>query len=308
MRGGGESAGAGLGVGDRVGRYRIDARLGEGAAGVVFRAVREPGGLVVALKVLRPELSDDAVYRHRFAHEARAAAEVEHRHLVRVIESGEADGHSFLVVEYVAGRTLAARLDAEGGLPADDILRLAAEVGAGLDALHGAGLVHRDVKPSNIMLGRDGAAMLADFGLAKGRAYTVLTRPGAVVGTLDYLAPEIIRGAPAAPPSDIYALGCVIFECMAGVPPFAGRSVIQVGLAHLQDEPPDPGADRDDLPPMLGWAVRRALAKDPNRRPPAPSPTCCAWRPTSRATSSPATLAAPPLVDAEGARPGGRTR
>jgi serine/threonine protein kinase len=268
MRGGGESAGAGLRVGDRVGRYRIDARLGEGAAGVVFRAVREPDGLVVALKVLRPELSDDAVYRHRFAHEARAAAEVSHRHLVRVIESGEADGRFFLVVEYVAGRTLAARLDAEGGLPGDDILRLAAEVGAGLDALHGAGLVHRDVKPSNIMLGRDGAAMLADFGLAKGRAYTILTRPGAVVGTLDYLAPEIIKGAPAAPPSDVYALGCVIFECMAGMPPFAGRSVLQVGLAHLQDDPPDPGADRDDLPPMLGWAVLRALVKDPNRRPP----------------------------------------
>ena len=268
MRGRGEPAEASLRVGDRVGRYRIDARLGEGAAGVVFRAVREPDGLVVALKVLRPELSVDTLYRHRFAHEARAAAEVEHRHLVRVIESGEADGHTYLVVEYVAGRTLAARLDAEGGLPGADILRLASEVGAGLDALHGAGLVHRDVKPSNIMLDRDGGALLTDFGLAKGRAYTVLTRPGSVVGTLDYLAPEIIRGAPAAPPSDIYALGCVVFECMSGVPPFAGRSVIRVGLAHLQDDPPDPAADRDDLPDMLGWAVRRALAKDPNHRPP----------------------------------------
>jgi serine/threonine protein kinase len=267
MRAAEEPAGADLRVGDRVGRYRVDARLGDGATGVVYRAVREPAGLVVALKVLRAELSADETYRRRFAHEARAAAEVEHRHLVRVLEAGEAGGRSYLVAEYVAGQTLAARLDADGGLRLDELLRLASELGAGLDALHGAGLVHRDVKPSNVMLDPDGAAMLGDFGLAKGRAYTVLTRPGAVVGTLDYLAPEIIGGAAAGPASDLYALGCVIFECMAGVPPFADRDGLQVGMAHLRDEPPDPGADRADLPPMLGWAVRRALVKDPNRRP-----------------------------------------
>jgi serine/threonine protein kinase len=268
MLAGGDVAGTDLRAGDRVGRYRVEARLGDGAASVVFRAVREPDGLVVALKVLRPQLSQDEVYRRRFVHEARAASEVEHRHLVPVLDAGEAGGRSFLAVGYVDGQTLAQRLDGEGGLPADEILRLAGEVGAGLDALHGAGLVHRDVKPSNIMLARDGGALLGDFGLAKGRDYTVLTTPGAVVGTLDYLAPEIIRGAGAGPPSDIYALGCVIFECMAGVPPFADRSVLKVGLAHLRDEPPDPGADRADLPPMLGWAVLRALVKDPNRRPP----------------------------------------
>ena len=267
MRAGEGPPGAGLRGGDRVGRYRVEARLGDGATGVVYRAVREPDGLVVALKVLRAELYADATYRRRFAHEARAAAEVEHRHLVRVLEAGEAGGRSYLATQYVAGQTLAARLDAEGGLPLDQILRLASELGAALDALHGAGLVHRDVKPSNVMLDRDGAAMLGDFGLAKGRAYTVLTRPGALVGTLDYLAPEIIGGAPAGPASDLYALGCLVFECMAGVPPFADRTGLQVGMAHLRDEPPDPGADRADLPPMLGWAVRRALAKDPNRRP-----------------------------------------
>jgi len=262
-----EPAGGDLRAGDRVGRYRIEARLGDGATGVVYRALREPDGLLVALKVLRAELGADETYRRRFAHEARAAAEVRHRHLIRVLEAGEAGGRPFLASEYVAGQTLAARLDADGGLPLDGILRLASELGAGLDALHGAGLVHRDVKPSNVMLDRQGAALLGDFGLAKGRAYTVLTRPGAVVGTLDYLAPEIIGGAVAAPPSDLYALGCVVFECMAGVPPFADRDGFQVGMAHLRDEPPDPGADRADLPPMLGWAVRRALAKDPNRRP-----------------------------------------
>ncbi len=119
-------------------------------------------------------------------------------------------------------------------------LSVVADVGAALDALHRGGIVHRDVKPSNVMLREDGSAALTDFGLAKGAAYTVLTRPGQVHGTLDYLAPELIRGADATPASDVYALGCVAFECLAGRPPFADRSLFGVGTAHLEDEPPDP--------------------------------------------------------------------
>jgi len=254
-------------AGGRLGPYRLDARLGEGAMGVVFRAVREPDGAAVALKVLRRELAADEVYRRRFAHEARAAAEAAHPHLARVLEAGEAEGLLYLAVGYVEGRSLADRLAAEGPLPLLDLLRLAAEVGAALDALHARGLVHRDVKPSNVLLDRAGSAVLGDLGLAKGRAYTVLTRPGQVLGTLDYLAPELIRGVPAGPPSDIYALGCVVFECMAGAPPFAGRSLLEVGVAHLQEEPSDAAAGRADLPPTLSWAVGQALAKDPDRRP-----------------------------------------
>ncbi|HEV8650896.1 MAG TPA: serine/threonine-protein kinase [Actinomycetes bacterium] len=254
-------------AGDRLGPYRLDARLGEGAMGVVFRGVHEPDGAIVALKVLRRELAADDVYRRRFAHEARAAAEVAHPHLARVLEAGEAEGLLYLAVGYVEGWSLADRLAAEGPLPLLDLLRLAAEVGAALDVLHARGLVHRDVKPSNVLLDRAGSAVLGDLGLAKGRAYTVLTRPGQVLGTLDYLAPELIRGVPAGPPSDIYALGCVVFECMAGVPPFAGKSVLEVGVAHLQQEPPDAAAGRADLSPMLSWAVRQALAKDSSRRP-----------------------------------------
>jgi len=255
------------GTGGRLGPYRLDARLGEGATGVVFRAVREPGGAVVALKVLRRALAADDLYRRRFGHEARAAAEVDHPHLARVLEAGEAEGLLYLAVAYVEGGSLADRLATGGPLPLPDLLRLAAEVGAALDALHARGLVHRDVKPSNVLLDRAGSAVLGDFGLAKGLAYTVLTRPGQVLGTLDYLAPELIRGLPAGPASDLYALGCVVFECLAGAPPFAGRSLLEVGVAHLQEEPPDAAAGRADLPPMLSWAVSQALRKDPGRRP-----------------------------------------
>jgi serine/threonine protein kinase len=255
-----------LDVGDRLGPYRLESRLGEGAMGVVWRAAHAPGG-VVAVKVLRHELAEDEVFRRRFAHEARAAAEVRHPNLVRVLGAGEDRGCFYLAACYVDGRSLADRIRDGGPLPLAGTLRLVAEVGAGLDALHERGLVHRDVKPSNILLDGAGTAALGDFGLAKGHAWTVLTRPGEVLGTLDYLAPERIRGLPAGPPSDVYALGCVAFECLTGAPPFAGRGVLQVGVAHLQEEPPDAAAGRPDVPAALGWAIRQALAKDPARRP-----------------------------------------
>jgi serine/threonine protein kinase len=263
-----ETMGATLEAGQRLGPYRIEARLGEGGMGIVFRATHVGDGGTVALKVLREELNRDEAYRRRLAREARAAAEVDHPHLARVLAVGEADGHAYLAVRYVAGRSLAERLRAEGPLAPPALLRLAAEVGAGLDALRDRGLVHRDVKPANVLMAADGGAVLGDFGLAKGQADTVLTRPGQVLGTLDYLAPELIRGDPATAMSDLYALGCVVFECIAGAPPFAGRGILQTGMAHLEEEPGDPAAARDDLPPAVSWTVRQALAKDPRRRPP----------------------------------------
>src|SRR3990170_3335686 len=259
--------GSGPVVGQALGPYRLEEVLGKGGMGIVFRAVRETDGEVVALKVLRPELAADAVYRQRFAREARVAAEVQDRHLVPIVEAGEADGQPYLAALYLRGRTLAQRVEAEGPLPLEDVVRVAAEVGAGLDALHRHGLIHRDVKPSNVMLREDGGGLLGDFGLAKGRAYTVLTRPGQVMGTLDYIAPELIRGGEAGPASDIYALGCLVYEGLAGRPPFAGVSPFQVGIAHLEAAPPDPAAGRKDLPPRLSWAVLHALEKDPARRP-----------------------------------------
>jgi serine/threonine-protein kinase len=263
-----EAEGGELRPGDSLGPYRLERVLGEGAVGIVFLARKDPEDEPIALKVRKRRLSENQVFTRRFVHEARAAREVENNHLVPIVDAGEADGRHFVAMRFVQGRSLEERIRDEGPLPLGGVARLAAEVASGLDALHRAGLVHRDVKSSNILLDEHGTALLTDFGLAKGPAYTVLTRPGQVMGTLDYLAPELIRGEPAGAASDIYALGCVIYECVAGQPPFASKSLLELGAAHLDEEPPDPCAGRDGLPSELSWAVLRALEKEPAKRPP----------------------------------------
>ena len=263
---GGTEAPAELRPGTTLGPYRIVTELGRGRMAVVYRAVREDGA-VVALKVLRRELRDDPAYRRRFEREARIAGRVRHDHLVPVLDRGEIGGSPYLATPYVAGGSLAERL-ADGPIAIADLVRLVAQIGAGLDALHRAGLVHRDVKPSNVMLDETGAAALADFGFARGEADTALTKQGRVVGTVDYLAPEVIRGEAARPRSDIYGLGCLAYECIVGSPPFADRRTIaEACAAHLREEPPDPADARPDVPGAFAGALLTALAKDPARRP-----------------------------------------
>jgi serine/threonine protein kinase len=266
-----ESAGRELQPGETLGDYRLEELLGEGGMGLVFRAVRESDGQEVALKVMRFELIEDPVFGKRFEQEARAAAEVREPHLVPVLEAGQADGRRFLATEFIAGGTLDDKLAERERLEPDETAGYAVDVGAGLDALHAAGIVHRDLKPSNIIVGDDGTAMLTDFGLAKGRAYTVLTKPGQVMGTIDYLAPELIKGEAASPATDIYALGCTMYECVTGRPPFADKEGIAVGLAHVGEPPPDPRTFREDLPGDYVDALLSALAKDPAQRPPTAS-------------------------------------
>jgi serine/threonine protein kinase len=253
--------------GDAFGEYLIDEQLGQGGMGIVFRAIREDG-VVVALKVLKPGLVADHTASRRFAREARAAAEVVHLHLIDVLDAGDVDGTRFLAMRYVAGRSLDDRIRERGPLPIDDTTRIVGEIASALDALHAAGLVHRDVKPSNILLDAERGALLTDFGLAKRSDYSMLTSPGQMLGTLDYIAPELLRGSAPGPSSDLYALGCVAFECLAGTPPFGGRSVFEVGMAHLGDPPPDPCQGRDDAPSELSRHIASALAKRPELRPP----------------------------------------
>jgi serine/threonine protein kinase len=256
-----------LGPGDKFGPYEIDGPLGEGAVGVVVRARREPEGEVVALKILRAELAADDVYRRRFAHEVRAAGGATSRHLVKILDVGEVQGRPYIAMSYVRGPSLEERIAGTGPLPLPDVARIASELGDALDTLHRVEIVHRDVKPSNVLFGHDGSTLLTDFGLAKGRAYTLLTRPGQAMGTLDYMSPELIRGQPASPATDLYALGCVVYECIAGAPPFGSRSLFEIGTAHLEEEPPDLTSIRPEATASLHWVVGRALAKEPSERP-----------------------------------------
>jgi serine/threonine-protein kinase len=253
--------------GERIGAFILGERLGEGAVGVVYKATRDPGGEIVALKILKKQLARDAVFRARFEHEARAAREVEHPHLVPIVDAGEDGDYNYLAVQFVEGETLESRIKEQGTLPLDETVEAMAGVAAGLDALHDKGIFHRDVKPSNILIDKEGRALLTDFGSAKGAAYTALTSMGQVLGTLDYMAPELIKGAQASAASDIYALACVVFECVAGRSPFGHKSVLQVGIAHMEEEPPDPAAARPELPAAFSWAVLQGLAKDPAKRP-----------------------------------------
>jgi serine/threonine protein kinase len=256
----------GLFRGDKLGRYRVERVLGEGAMGVVYYCVQEGEPHEVALKVLRPELSESPTYRQRFDHELRVAREVSHRSLVPIVDAGQAEGYHYLAMPYIGEQTLKDRIGV-GALSVRDTIRVAAALGGALDALHGNGLMHRDVKPSNVLLTDDGTPLLSDFGIAKGVGYTVLTRTGQLVGTLDYLAPEMIRGERASVASDVYAMGCVLYECLVGEPPFGQRPLFQVGFAHLSEEPVSPARRRTDVSEELGKAVLLALHKSADGRP-----------------------------------------
>ena len=236
--------------------------------GIVFRARRETDGDSVALKILRDELAEDELYRRRFQREARIASELDNEHVVPVVDFGEASGRLYIAARYVRGVSLSERIAVEGALSLAEGLRLVGHLAAALEALHARDLVHRDVKPANVMVDERGAAALTDFGLARGTADTVLTKTGVVVGTVDYLAPELIRGQQADHSSDVYALGCLLYECLAGAPPFADKAYVATLLAHVQDEPRDLSDLRADLPEGVSWAVLKALAKDPGQRPP----------------------------------------
>jgi len=253
------------GPGDAVGRFTLEERLGEGGVGVVYRA--SGGDETVALKLLKAELSSDPRFVRRFEREARIARSVEHRNLVPVVDHGEAGGVHFLAARFYPHGSLDDRLRADGPLPVDRILRLAAGVGDALDTLHRMGIVHRDVKPANVMLEATGDGSLTDFGLAKGAAYTRLTQVGHVLGSIEFMAPELIAGGEATPASDVYAFGCLLHACVAGTPPFVRSTFLQTGFAHLEDDPPDPTAGRTDVPPAFGSAIRLALDKEPDRRP-----------------------------------------
>jgi serine/threonine-protein kinase len=252
--------------GETIGRYRLEELLGEGAVGVVFAARNEAGNRV-ALKLLRPELSDDEVMVARFEREARLTRDLDTRHVVPILELGRSHGRAYLAMPFYAGGSLGLRLRALGPLAVDETVDLAAQLARGLDALHARGVLHRDVKPSNVLLDGKGTAALTDFGLARSADSTRLTAEGQLLGTPHYLAPELIEGQEATRKSDVYALGCVLYECLVGEPPFSGRGVAEIGFAHLAEAPPDPRERRPELSVGIAQALLATLEKDPAARP-----------------------------------------
>jgi serine/threonine-protein kinase len=254
------------GPGSTVGGHRLEALLGEGAAGLVFAATSEQRERL-AIKLLRPELARDAVALARFEREARLAQGLTTTHVVPILELGESQGLTYLVMPYYPGGSLSLRLRSLGHLSVREALDLAAQLGKGLDALHSEGVLHRDVKPSNVLLDGEGTAALADFGLARAADSTRLTADGQILGTPHYLAPELIEGREATRRSDVYSLGCVLYECLTGAPPFGDRRLAEIGFAHLTEVPRDPRELRPELSAEIAHALRSALEKDPSARP-----------------------------------------
>jgi serine/threonine protein kinase len=253
-------------VGTSFGEYRVDALIGVGGMGKVYRATAADR-TAVALKVVKTDLARDETFRRRFRREARIAQTVRNPHVVPVRDTGEIDGLPYLAAEFIDGITLDAKLASEGALDLASTVKICAQVADGLQALWEAGMVHRDVKPGNILLDVAGNAYITDFGLAKDTEGTVLTRPGQPLGSMDYMPPEQIRGEPVTGAADIYSLGCVVFECLDGRPPFADREGMRVLWAHLQEEPPDLSGRRPDITPELSRALNAALRKEPADRP-----------------------------------------
>jgi len=245
--------------------YQLEQRIGAGGMAVVFRARDERLGRTVALKVVAPTLAGDDGFRERFIRESRAAAAVDHPHIIPVYGAGEADGVLFLAMRYVSGGDLHSVMRREGPLPAERAAFLLSPVASALDAAHAAGLVHRDVKPANILVdmspGRPDHPYLSDFGLAKGTASVAgLTGTGQFVGTVDYASPEQISGGRAHVQTDQYALACVAFTMLTGALPFAREAPLAVLWAHLNDPPPPVTAHRRDLSAAVNQALGRALA------------------------------------------------
>jgi serine/threonine-protein kinase len=249
------------------GRYELRGTLGEGGFATVYRAFDPALRREVALKALHPHLAANPEFRRRFLAEIQASAALRHPNIVTVYDVGEADGRPFFTMELIDGPTLADLISpGQGGLPPPRVAAIVRHLGAALDYLHGRGLVHRDIKPANIMLERGGRTVLMDFGIARILTQTQHTRTGAILGTPEAMAPEQIRGEAVGPPADIYALGVLTYQLLAGRPPFSGDLARLVYL-HAHQPPPPLREARPGLPKPVYAAVDATLAKDPGRRP-----------------------------------------
>jgi len=300
----GELPSGGLAAGSRIAGYLIEEQIGRGGMAVVYRASDPRLNRPVALKILAPELAGDAAYRQRFLREMRAAAAVDHPHIVPVFDAGEADGALFIAMRYVSGQDLRTLLDTERKLPAARVVHIVGQVASALDEAHSRGLIHRDVKPGNMLIGTVAGSgqpdhvYLSDFGLSKPTLSSAnLTLTGQFLGTIDYMAPEQVEGRLIDGRADLYALACTTFEMLAGAPPFRRDQGLAVMWAQLSAAAPSLRAERPDLSPAVDQVIARALAKAPDDR----YPTCTAFATALRAACGPAGVTAGPAGPA--ARP-----
>jgi len=254
-------------VGELIaGRYELEELVGSGGMSSVYRAHDKLLERTVALKILHEQFTRDDAYVERFRREARAVAQLAHPNIVTVIDRGEQDGRQFIVFEYVDGMNLKELLDQEGPLEPREAIELALQVARGLSFAHENGLVHRDVKPQNVLIDADGRAKVTDFGIAHALDVDGMTITGTIMGSSNYIAPEQARGEPVDEQSDVYSLGCVLYELLTGEVPFDGDNFVAVAMRHVNDPVPTVGEVRPDVPPHLDWAIRCAMAKGNNDR------------------------------------------
>jgi serine/threonine protein kinase len=248
-------------------RYEVEELVGTGGMSSVFRAHDRLLDRKVALKVLHQQYSEDAEYIERFRREARAVAALSHPNIVTVIDRGEHDGRQFIVFEYIHGENLKALIERRGPAPVTTALELAMQIARGLSFAHQQGLVHRDVKPQNILLNGDGQAKVTDFGIARSLdVQQGMTQTGTVLGTSDYIAPEQAQGQRVDEHTDVYSLGVVVYEMLTNEVPFPGENFVAVAMRHINEEPPSIRDKRPDVSPRLEAAVQRAMAKRPEDR------------------------------------------
>jgi len=256
-------------TGTQLGGYRLGDIIGRGGMGVVYRATHIHLGRDVALKVLAPELAGSSDFRERFLRESRLAASLEHPNVVTVYDAGDSEGTLYIAMRYVEGTDLAKFLRGHGPLERAMAIAMLGQVAAALDAAHNLGLIHRDVKPANVLIS-SGHCYLSDFGLTKRASASQvpdgLTRTGQILGTVDYIAPEQIEGREIDHRVDIYALACMLHECLTGSPPFPKDSEIAVINAHLRDPPPRPTDLRFELPGAIDTVIEAGMAKNPEDR------------------------------------------
>ena len=253
-------------VGELIaGRYELEKLVGSGGMSNVFRAHDRLLERTVALKILHEQYTRDEDYVERFRREARAVAQLAHPNIVTVIDRGEQEGRQFIVFEYIDGENLK-ELSNRGPLEVREAVRLTLQVARALSFAHERGLVHRDVKPQNVLLNEDGQAKVTDFGIARSLDVHGVTQTGTVLGTSDYIAPEQARGQKVDPKTDIYSLGVVLYELLSGQVPYAGDNFVAVAMRHVNEPVPSVLERRPDCPVRLDLAIQRAMSKDPEDR------------------------------------------